>query len=187
MAPPRIHPTACVEEGALLGEDTVVWRHVHVMRGARVGARCVLGQGCFVGPGVSIGDACRIQNHVSLFQGVTLEDEVFVGPSVVFTNVKRPRAAHPTPPERFLPTLVRRGASLGANSTVICGVTVGEGALVGAGALVSRDLPPFVLAIGQPARPVRLVCACGLDLPPGLRCSCGRCFEPLPSGGARLL
>jgi UDP-2-acetamido-3-amino-2,3-dideoxy-glucuronate N-acetyltransferase len=187
MAPPKIHPSAAVEEGASLGEDTVVWRHAHVMPGARVGARCVLGQGCFVAPGVVIGDGCRLQNHVSLFQGVTLEDDVFVGPSAVFTNVRRPRAAFPTPRERYLPTLVRRGASIGANATILCGVTVGQGALVAAGAVVTRDVPPFALVVGQPARVVGLVCTCGADLPPELRCSCGRRYEALPEGGAREL
>jgi UDP-2-acetamido-3-amino-2,3-dideoxy-glucuronate N-acetyltransferase len=187
MAPPKIHPSASVEEGALLGEDTVVWRHAHVMPGARVGARCVLGQGCFVAPGVVLGDGCRVQNNVSLFQGVTLEDDVFVGPSAVFTNVLRPRAAFPVPHERYLPTLVRRGASIGANATILCGITVGEGALVGAGAVVTRDVPPFALVVGQPARVVGLVCACGASLPPGMLCGCGRRYEALPKGGAREL
>lgn len=185
MARPTIHPSATVEEGAFIGEDSVIWRHVHVMAGARIGARCVLGQGCFVAPGVLVGDGCRIQNNVSLFRGLTLEDDVFVGPSAVFTNVKRPRAAFPTAPERFAPTLVRRGASIGANATLVCGVTVGEGALIGAGAVVTRDVPPFSLVVGQPARVVGLVCACGASLPGSLLCECGRAFEALPSGGAR--
>lgn len=176
-----------MEDGASLGEDTVIWRHVHVMDGARIGARCVLGQGCFVASGVTLGDGCRVQNNVSLYQGVTLEEDVFVGPSVVFTNVKRPRAAFPTPPSRFATTRVGRGASIGANATVVCGISIAEGAMVGAGAVVTRDVPPFTLVLGQPARAVGLVCACGASLPETLRCDCGRSYERLSAGGARLL
>lgn len=187
MAPPRIHPSAEVEEGAFLGEDSVVWRFVHVMAGARIGARCSLGQGCFVARGVSLGDGCRIQNNVSLYQGVSLEEDVFVGPSVVFTNVKRPRAAFPTSSPQFAPTLVRRGASIGANATILCGVTIGEGAMIGAGAVVTHDVPPFSLVLGQPAHVVGLVCACGAALSNSLHCTCGRRYALLPEGGAQFL
>lgn len=177
VSPPRIHSSAEVEPGALVGDDSTLWRNVHVMSGARLGARCVLGQGCFVAAGVQIGDGCRIQNNVSLYQGVILAEDVFVGPSAVFTNVKRPRAAFPTPRERFLVTRVGRGASIGANATVVCGVSIGEGAMIAAGAVVTRDVPPYTLALGQPARVVGFVCACGAALPDSLQCACGRAYE----------
>lgn len=182
----RIHPTAEVEPGASIGEHTTLWRHVHVMAGAVIGARCSLGQGCFVASGARVGDGCRIQNHVSLYDGVTLEEDVFVGPSAVFTNVRRPRAAFPRPRASFASTLVRRGASIGANATLVCGVTVGEGAMIGAGAVVTRDVPPFCLAVGQPARVVGFVCACGAPLGDDLRCGCGRAYAPAEGGGLLL-
>lgn len=191
MPPPRIHPTAEVEPGARVGDDTAIWRFVHVAAGAVVGARCVLGHGCSVAPGVRVGDGCRIQNHVSLFAGVTLDDDVFVGPSAVFTNVRRPRAAFATPPARYARTHVGRGASIGANATIVCGVTIGEGALVGAGAVVTRDVPPFTLVVGQPARVVGHVCACGASLDAEgeftPRCvACGRRYKRLGQGLRRV-
>jgi UDP-2-acetamido-3-amino-2,3-dideoxy-glucuronate N-acetyltransferase len=155
----EIHRTAEVERGARLGTGTVVWRYAHVMSGARIGARCMLGQGCFVGGGVRLGDGCRIQNHVSLYDGVELEADVFVGPSAVFTNVRRPRARYRRKPA-FEKTLVGRGATIGANATVICGVRIGTHAFVGAGAVVTRDVPAHALVLGTPARIVGWTCAC---------------------------
>jgi UDP-2-acetamido-3-amino-2,3-dideoxy-glucuronate N-acetyltransferase len=155
----RVHRSAEVERGARLGAGTVVWRHVHVMSGARIGARCMLGQGCFVSGKVRVGDGCRLQNHVSLYDGVVLEDDVFVGPSAVFTNVDRPRAAYPRKPS-YEATLVGRGATIGANATIVCGVRIGAHAFVGAGAVVTRDLPDHALALGSPARVVGWICAC---------------------------
>lgn len=131
------------------------------MAGARIGARCSIGQACFIG-NVAIGDGCRIQNHVSIFDGVTLEDDVFVGPACVFTNVRRPRAAI-SRRDGFEPTTVRRGATLGANATIRCGVTIGEYAMVAAGAVVTRDVAPYALVCGVPARQVGIVCRCGAD------------------------
>jgi UDP-2-acetamido-3-amino-2,3-dideoxy-glucuronate N-acetyltransferase len=178
MNPPyRAHPTAEIEPGAVVGEGAALWRFVHVMAGAVIGPRAVLGQGCFVAATARVGPGCRVQNNVSLYDGVTLEEDVFVGPSAVFTNVRRPRAAFPTPRERFAPTIVRRGASIGANATIVCGVTIGEGAMVGAGAVVTRDVAPFTLVVGQPARVVGLVCACGTALPDSLACGCGRRYR----------
>jgi UDP-2-acetamido-3-amino-2,3-dideoxy-glucuronate N-acetyltransferase len=156
----RIHPTAEVERGAVIGAGSVVWRHAHVMKGARIGRRCMLGQGCFVGAGARVGDGCRLQNHVSLYGGVELGDEVFVGPSAVFTNVKRPRAAYPKKPA-YETTLVGRGATIGANATIVCGVTIGAHAFVGAGAVVTRDVPDHALVLGSPARVEGWICACG--------------------------
>ena len=147
----HIHPSAVVDEGAQLGDGTRVWHFVHVSAGARIGAGCSLGQGVYVGSDVVIGRNVKIQNNVSVYDAVTLEDEVFCGPSMVFTNVHNPRAAVPRKSE-YRRTLVRRGATLGANCTIVCGITIGEHAFVGAGAVVSRDVPAFALVVGVPAR-----------------------------------
>ena len=146
-----IHPSAIVDEGAQLGAGTHVWHFAHVCAGARIGAGCSLGQGVYVGNDVLIGSHVKIQNHVSVFDAVTLEDEVFCGPGMVFTNVHNPRAAVPRKAE-YRRTLIQRGATLGANCTVVCGTTVGAYAFVGAGAVVSRDVPAFALVVGVPAR-----------------------------------
>ena len=146
-----IHPSAIVDEGARIGEGTRVWHWVHVSAGARIGARCSLGQGVFVGNRVRIGDDVRIQNGVSVYDEVTLEDGVFCGPHMVFTNVVNPRALVSRKDE-YRPTLVRHGATIGANATVVCGVTIGRFAFVGAGAVVTRDVPDFALVVGSPAR-----------------------------------
>lgn len=148
-----IHPSAIVDEGAVLGEGTRVWHWVHVSGGARIGQRCSLGQNVFVGNDVTIGDNVKIQNNVSVYDAVTLEDDVFCGPSMVFTNVYNPRSAVPRKAE-YRRTVVRRGATLGANCTIVCGTTVGEYAFVGAGAVVNRDVPDYALMVGVPARQV---------------------------------
>jgi UDP-2-acetamido-3-amino-2,3-dideoxy-glucuronate N-acetyltransferase len=174
-----VHPSAIVDDGASIGPGTRIWHWVHVCSGARIGARCSLGQGVFVGNRVSIGDNVRIQNNVSVYDEVTLEDDVFCGPSMVFTNVINPRSHVPRKDE-YLPTIVRRGASLGANCTVVCGVTVGEFAFVGAGAVVTRDVPAFALVVGTPARRIGWVSVRGerLDLPVS-----GHAEATCPSGG----
>ena len=146
-----VHPSAIVDDGAQLGDGTRVWHFAHVCAGARIGVGCSLGQGVYVGNDVSIGRNVKIQNHVSVYDAVTLEDDVFCGPSMVFTNVHNPRAAVPRKAE-YRRTLVKRGATLGANCTIVCGTTVGEHAFVGAGAVVSRDVPAFALVVGVPAR-----------------------------------
>jgi UDP-2-acetamido-3-amino-2,3-dideoxy-glucuronate N-acetyltransferase len=149
--PATIHPSALVDDGAQLGDGTHVWHFAHVCAGARIGAGCSLGQGVFVGNDVLIGRNVKIQNHVSVYDAVTLEDDVFCGPSMVFTNVHNPRAAVPRKAE-YRRTLIQRGATLGANCTIVCGTTVGEHAFVGAGAVVSRDVPAYALVVGVPAR-----------------------------------
>lgn len=163
---PLIHPSAVVDTGASLGAGTRVWHFAHVCSGASIGDGCSLGQGTYVGPTVRMGHRVRIQNHVSVYDGVTLEDDVFCGPSVVFTNVINPRASV-SRKHAYRPTLVRRGATLGANSTVVCGVTIGEHAFVGAGAVVTRDVPDHALVIGVPARQVGWMSrhGCKLALP----------------------
>ena len=146
-----IHPSAIVDEGAQLGEGCRVWHFAHISAGARIGSGCSFGQGVYVGNDVVIGDHVKIQNNVSVYDAVTLEDEVFCGPSMVFTNVHNPRAAVVRKAE-YRRTLIKRGATLGANCTIVCGVTVGEFAFVGAGAVVSRSVPAFALVAGVPAR-----------------------------------
>lgn len=150
---PRIHPTAIVDDGAVIGDGTAIWHWVHVSGGARIGARCSLGQNVYVGNRVVIGDNVKIQNNVSVYDNVTLEDDVFCGPSMVFTNVYNPRSAVSRKDE-YRDTLVRRGATLGANCTIVCGATIGEYAFVGAGAVINRDVPPYALMVGVPARQV---------------------------------
>ena len=148
-----IHPTAIVDHGASIGPGSRLWHWVHVCGGARIGRGCSLGQNVFVGNDVSLGDNVKVQNNVSIYDAVTLEDDVFCGPSMVFTNVYNPRAAV-TRKSEYRRTLVRRGATLGANCTVVCGVTVGEFAFVAAGAVVNRDVKSYALMVGVPARQI---------------------------------
>ena len=171
-----IHATAVVDREAHVGADTNIWHFVHVMPGAWVGDRCSIGQGCYIGK-VRIGRGCRIQNHVSLYEGVTLEDDVFLGPSCVFTNVKHPRA-HVPRKDAFVRTLVCRGVTVGANATVVCGVTIGEYALIGAGAVVTHDVAPHAIVVGSPARPIGWACRCGETLSAELACArCGDAYQ----------
>jgi UDP-2-acetamido-3-amino-2,3-dideoxy-glucuronate N-acetyltransferase len=148
---PLVHPSAIVDPGATIGAGTRIWHFSHVMPGAVIGARCTLGQNVFVANGVRIGDEVKIQNNVSVYEGVILEDRVFCGPSVVFTNVRNPRSAYPRHGV-YEPTVVREGATIGANATIVCGTTVGRWAFVAAGATVTRDVPDHALVVGVPAR-----------------------------------
>lgn len=146
-----IHPLADVEEGAVIGEDSKIWRWTHVMPKAKIGNNTSLGQNCFVQNDVTIGSDCKIQNNVSVYKGVIIEDGVFIGPSVVFTNVRKPRAGEIIPEEEYARTIIRKGATIGANATVVCGIEIGEGALIGAGSVVSKNVPPHVVVVGNPA------------------------------------
>ena len=159
-----VHPSAIVDDGAVLGPDTRVWHFSHVCGGARIGAACSLGQNVFVGNDVVIGDRVKIQNNVSVYDAVTLEDEVFCGPSMVFTNVYNPRSGI-VRKNQYRRTLVRRGASIGANATIVCGVTIGSYAFIGAGAVVKHDVPDFALMAGVPARQVGWISRFGERLP----------------------
>lgn len=169
-----IHSTAIVDDGAKIGEDSRIWHWVHVCAGARIGKSCSLGQNVFVGNDVVIGDNVKIQNNVSVYDAVHLEDDVFCGPSMVFTNVYNPRSAVSRKDE-YRKTTVRRGATLGANSTIVCGVTIGEHAFIGAGAVVNRDVPSYALMLGVPAKRRGWMCACGVQLTGvgRVQCECG--------------
>ena len=158
-----VHPSSVIDKDAEIGNGTKIWHFCHVMGGAKIGKNCVLGQNVFVGKNVVIGNNVKIQNNVSVYEGVILEDDVFCGPSMVFTNVINPRSFIERKSE-FKETRVKKGASIGANATIVCGVTIGEYAFVGAGAVVTRDVPPYALVYGNPARIKGYVCRCGEKL-----------------------
>jgi len=169
-----VHESAFVDEGAEIGDGTTIWHVSHVRKGARVGKNCRIGRNVVIGPGVRVGDGVKIQDNVAVYEGVTLEDAVFCGPSMVFTNVVNPRSEISRMHE-LRPTLVRRGATLGANCTIVCGFTVGSYAFVGAGAVVTRDVPDFALVLGNPARVAGWMCACGHRIAFAARAGTGRC------------
>ena len=183
MADTHIHPTAVVDQpNTHVGDGTRIWHFAHVMPGAWIGDRCSIGHACYIGH-VRIGHGCRIQNHVSIFDGVTLEDDVFLGPCCVFTNVKHPRA-HVSRKDSYAKTLVCKGASIGANATIVAGITIGEYAMVGAGAVVTADVRPHAIVVGTPARRIGWACRCGETLPHDLLCeSCKDQYAPDDDGG----
>ncbi len=164
-----VHPTAVIDDGVVIGRGTRIWHFTHVLDRSRIGENCSIGQNVMIGPDVTVGNGCKIQNNVSLYKGVTLEDDVFCGPSMVFTNVRTPRA-HVERKDEFAPTLIRRGATIGANATIVCGTTIGEYAMIGAGAVVTRDVPPYALVVGNPARRIGWVSASGERLGADLVC-----------------
>jgi UDP-2-acetamido-3-amino-2,3-dideoxy-glucuronate N-acetyltransferase len=177
------HPSAVVDEGAVIGAGTRIWHFCHVSSGARLGQGCVLGQNVYVAATARLGDGVRVQNNVSIYDGVVLEDDVFVGPSAVFTNVINPRA-RVSRKDEYRPTVVGEGASIGANATVVCGHRIGRYAFVGAGAVVTRDVPPFALVLGVPARRVGWMCRCGVRLDAALTCpACGARYRPASGKG----
>lgn len=186
----KAHETAVIDDGCEIGAGTRIWHFCHVMPGAVIGRDCVLGQNVFVGPGSKLGDRCKVQNNVSVYAGVECEEGVFLGPSMVFTNVINPRATIERKDE-FKVTRVGRGATIGANATVVCGVTLGRYCMIGAGAVVTRDVPDFGMVYGVPGRLQGYVCRCGVTLPGGLMegesggatCpSCGAAYARGPEG-----
>ncbi len=167
-----VHESSYVDDGARIGAGSKIWHFCHIMPGAVIGERCNLGQNVVVMGGTTLGNNVKVQNNVSIYEGVTLEDDVFCGPSCVFTNVTNPRS-HVSRKHEYRPTLVERGASIGANATIVCGVTIGRYALIGAGAVVTGDVPAFGLMVGVPARRVGWICQCGEQLK--LAQGAGRC------------
>lgn len=176
MSTVYVHPSAIVDDGVELGDGVKIWHFVHVSKGATIGARSVLGQNVFVGNGVCIGSGVKIQNNVSVYSGVEIDDDVFLGPSCVFTNVNNPRAFVERK-EEFRTTRVARGASIGANATIVCGHHVGAYAFVGAGAVVTKDVEEHALVVGTPARRIGWVCRCGEKLLGEGRIVCSRCAD----------
>jgi UDP-2-acetamido-3-amino-2,3-dideoxy-glucuronate N-acetyltransferase len=177
-----IHESAYVDEGATIGAGTKVWHFCHVLGGAVIGDRCSLGQNVVVMSGTRIGTNVKIQNNVSIYEGVELEDDVFCGPSMVFTNVMNPRS-HVSRKNEYRRTLVKRGASIGANATIVCGTTLGEYAFVGAGAVVSKNVPAYALMVGVPARRVGWMCQCGERLPDSGSGTCAACGSTYVAAG----
>lgn len=180
LAGAKIDRTAVIEEGVLIGQGTNIWHNVHIRTGASIGRECNIGNNVFVDEGVIIGDYVKIQNNVSVYRGVTIESEAFIGPSAVFTNDRTPRAV--SPDWQVVPTLVRRGASIGANATIVCGSEIGAWAMVGAGSVVTRDVVPHQLVYGSPASPKGWVCRCGTVVgragDPPIGCPCAACGRP---------
>ncbi len=178
----QIHPAALCETDDI-GPGTRIWAFAHLLPGARVGADCNICDHVFIEGRARLGDRVTVKNASLIWDAVEIGDDVFIGPRVTFTNDLRPRIGHSLTPDQFVPTVVRRGASLGANVTLVCGITIGEYALIGAGAVVTTDVPAHVLMLGVPARPAGWVCACGSDIQPEQTCSCGRRYRATPDGG----
>lgn len=192
MADVMVHESAYVDAGAQVGADTKIWHFSHVSSGAVIGEKCSLGQNVYVAKNVRVGNSVKIQNNVSLYEGVVLEDFVFCGPSMVFTNVRTPRSAFPRNTSAdYHTTLVKKGASIGANATIVCGITVGEWAFIGAGAVVTKDVAPYSMMAGVPARRIGWACECGLRIQfsdERARCGeCGRQYERQGSNAIRRL
>lgn len=174
-----VHESSYVDDNVTIGDNTKIWFFNHIQSGARIGADCTIGQNVNVANDVVIGDRCKLQNNVSVYEGVELEDDVFCGPSMVFTNDYMPRATIRRP---YLKTRVCRGASLGANSTIVCGNTIGKWALIAAGAVVTKDVPDHALMAGNPARRIGWMCECGFKLDDDLKCTCGKKYKQGANG-----
>jgi len=166
MAKYFAHESCYIDDGCVIGDDTKIWHFTHVMTGARIGERCNIGQNVVVSPDVVVGNNVKVQNNVSLYTGVILEDDVFCGPSMVFTNVVNPRS-HVSRKHEYRRTLVKRGATIGANATILCGHTIGQYAFIGAGAVVTKDVPDYALVVGNPGRVTGWTCECGVKLASG--------------------
>lgn len=164
-----VHESSYVDDGVEIGEGTSIWHFCHILPGTRIGQRCNIGQNVVIGSNVVVGNGCKIQNNVSIYEGVELEDDVFCGPSMVFTNVFTPRS-HVSRKKEYLPTPVRQGATIGANATVVCGNEIGAFAFVGAGAVVTRPVPSQALVVGNPAKQIGWMCKCGERLPANQHC-----------------
>ena len=180
-----VHESSYVDEGVEIGEGTKVWYFCHIQKGAKIGKKCSLGQNVNVSNNVTIGDGCKLQNNVSLYEGVELEDYVFCGPSCVFTNDLTPRAKYPKGSAGYKKTLVKEGASIGANATIVCGHTVGRWALIGSGAVVTKNVPDYALMLGVPAEVKGYVCECGANLHfkgNSAECACGRQYKKDSAG-----
>lgn len=177
-----VHPSSYIDEDVVIGTGTKIWHFCHIQRGARLGNNCSLGQNVNIGNDVIVGNGVRIQNNVSVYSGVELEDNVFCGPSCCFTNVSIPRAHFPVN-GKYSSTLIREGASLGANCTIVCGHTIGRCAMIAAGAVVTNDVKDYALMAGVPAKQIGWVCECGKKLDPkSLTCTCGRCYQMSEDG-----
>ncbi len=190
-----VHPSSVIDEPVTIGKGTKIWHFCHVMSGAKIGERCSFGQNVFIGSRVVIGNNVKVQNNVSIYDNVYLEDDVFCGPSMVFTNVVNPRS-HIIRKHEYKDTFVKRGASIGANATIVCGITLGQFCFIGAGAVVVKDVPPYALMVGVPARLVGWMCHCGIRLslpvssPKKLQATCENCssiYELMPSGELRVI
>jgi UDP-2-acetamido-3-amino-2,3-dideoxy-glucuronate N-acetyltransferase len=178
------HPSACVDDGAEIGNKTKIWHFCHVSKDCQIGENCSIGQNVFVAPGVKIGNNCKIQNNVSVYEGVELGDYVFCGPSMVFTNVQRPRCKYPQCGAAFYAhTPVGEGASIGANATIVCGHRIGKNAFIAAGSIVTKDVPDYAIMMGTPARQHGWACECGEKLDDNLICpKCGRRYVQAENG-----
>jgi len=177
-----VHPTAAISPQAQIGEGTKIWNQAQIRENAVIGARCVISKNVYIDAGVSIGSGVKIQNNVNVYHGVTVEDDVFLGPSMTFTNDRFPRAFQGD--FTVSETLVKRGASIGANATIRCGIVIGEYAMVGSGSVVTRDVQPYALVVGNPARQTGWVCKCGGRLDKDFQCPiCSKKYKNLPGGG----
>jgi len=181
-----IHPSSCVDENVRIGEGTKIWHFSHILKNTDIGENCTIGQNVMIGPDVKVGNKCKIQNNVSLYKGVTLEDGVFCAPSCVFTNVYNPRAFMERKNE-FLSTLVKKGATIGANATIVCGTIIGSYAFIGAGAVVKKDVPDNALVVGVPARQIGWMCECGIKLEfKGAKAVCKSCKKEYRKSGSKI-
>jgi len=182
-----VHPTAVVDDGAAIGAETKIWHFSHVLSGSEIGKQCNIGQNVVIGPDVTIGKYCKIQNNVSVYKGVTLEDGVFCGPSMVFTNIYNPRAEI-RKMDQIRPTLVKKGATIGANATIVCGTIIGRYAFIGAASLVNKNVPDYSLMVGNPAKQIGWACECGERISDDLECiSCGKHYVKKKDGLALVI